>query len=167
MAASRSPPSHENPLEKDWNRLNEPMGNPNYPAHLQPPTAMNQPPPIEFDKPKPIEDIDNQVIPTLKGGGKSNQPPEYAPGEEHKQEEYKNGEPIAPDKQGQAQPLIAIFGEPNIRKIFSRTWGLREEGISNVEDEILNMNKYDESEAFTGGIGVVRNTIGDKISGVC
>ena len=26
---------------------------------------------------------------------------------------------------------------------------------------------YDESEAFVGGIGVVRNTVGDKISGVC
>ena len=26
---------------------------------------------------------------------------------------------------------------------------------------------YEESEAFTGGIGVVKCTIGDKISGVC
>ena len=26
---------------------------------------------------------------------------------------------------------------------------------------------YDEADAFVGGIGVVRNTIGDKISGVC
>ena len=91
---------------------------------------------------------------------------EYAPGEEYKEHEAAEGEPIAADKLGQAQPLINVFGEPNIRKIFSRTWGLREEGITNIEDEILNQNKYDPAAAFVGGVGVARNTVSDKISGV-
>ena len=47
-----------------------------------------------------MEDIDNQVV--GRGAGNSNQPPEYAPGEENKYEEYKDGEPIAPDKLGAA-----------------------------------------------------------------
>ena len=45
----------------------------------------------------------------------------------------KNGEPIAADKRGIAMPLVDVFGEPVIRKIFSRTWNLREEGIGEVE----------------------------------
>lgn len=48
------------------------------------------------------------------------------------------GEPITPKDMAAAQPLINIFGEPPIRKIFSRTWNLREEGISEVEEFILS-----------------------------
>jgi len=51
--------------------------------------------------------------------------------------------------------------------IFSRTWALREKGIDEIEDMILNQNKFDEGEAFVGGVGVVRHTISDKIIGVC
>lgn len=51
--------------------------------------------------------------------------------------------------------------------IFSRTWGLREKGIDQIENEILDQNKFDEAEAFVAGVGVVRHTIGDKIIGVC
>ena len=80
---------------------------------------------------------------------------EYAPGEEFNEEEAKNGEPIAADKRQAAQPLIDVFGEPVIRKIFSRTWALREKGIDEIEDDILNANKFDEAEAFVAGVGVV------------
>jgi len=92
---------------------------------------------------------------------------EYAPGEEFNEEEAKHGEPISADKRSIAQPLIDVFGEPLIRMIFSRTWGLRERGIEQIEDEILNQNKFEEAEAFVAGVGVVRHTIGDKIIGVC
>lgn len=68
---------------------------------------------------------------------------------------------------GAAQPLIDVFGEPIVRKIFSRTWALREQGIDQVEDVILNQNKIDEAEAFVAGVAVVRHTIADKIIGVC
>lgn len=92
---------------------------------------------------------------------------EYAPGEEFNEEEAKNGEPISADKRGAAQPLIDVFGEPAIRKIFSRTWALREKGIDEIENEILNNNRIDEAEAFVAGVAVVHHTITDKIIGVC
>ena len=44
---------------------------------------------------------------------------------------------------------------------------MREDGITTIEEEILHKRMYDEADAFVGGIGVVKNTIGDKISGVC
>ena len=62
-----------------------------------------------------------------------------------------------------AQPLINVFGESPIRKIFSSTWGLREDGIAEVEDQVLSTGRPDQ---FTAGIGVVKETLGDKISGV-
>ena len=69
--------------------------------------------------------------------GFNNGPSEYAPGEEHLAEEYKNGEPIKANKRDVAQPLIEAFGESSIRKIFSSTWGLREDGIGEVEDQVV------------------------------
>jgi len=50
----------------------------------------------------------------------------YAPGEEFNEDEDINGEPITPGLMAIAAPLIDVFGEPVIRKIFSRTWNLRE-----------------------------------------
>ena len=50
--------------------------------------------------------------------------------------------------------------------VFSRTWGLREKGIDEIEDMILNRNMFDEAEAFVAGVDLVRNTISDKIIGV-
>ena len=107
-------------------------------------------------------------MPALKAGAGSNNPPEYAPGEEYLAEEAQNGEPISADKRAIAQPLIDVFGEPMIRKIFSRTWSLREGGISEIEESILGA-KYsaDEGLAFVAGVAVVRHTITDKIMGVC
>ena len=92
---------------------------------------------------------------------------EYAPGEEFNEEESKSGEPITADIRGAAQPLINIFGEPVVRMLFSRTWALREKGIDQIEDAVLNKNQFDEAEAFVAGVGVVRHTISDKIIGVC
>jgi hypothetical protein len=33
-----------------------------------------------------------------------------------------------------AQPLIDVFDEQAIRKIFSKTWTLREQGINEIEN---------------------------------
>ena len=51
--------------------------------------------------------------------------------------------------------------------IFSSTWALREKGIDQIEDEVLNQNSFDEGQAFVAGVGVVRQTISDKIVSVC
>ena len=60
-----------------------------------------------------------------------------------------------------------MYGEQLVRMIFSRTWALREKGIEQIENDTLNMNKFDESDAFVAGVSVVRHTISDKIIGVC
>ena len=66
-----------------------------------------------------------------------------------------------------AAPLIELFGEPVIRKIFSRTWNLREQGIAEIEEEILRGYKSDVTETFLGAVSIVKHTINDKIIGVC
>lgn len=76
------------------------------------------------------------------------------------------GEPISPNNMAVAQPLINVFGEPPIRKIFSRTWNLREEGIAEIEDSIMSGRPNNVTEVFTACIAVVKLTIGDKIVGV-
>jgi hypothetical protein len=60
--------------------------------------------------------------------------------------------------------MIAVFGDSNVRKVFSKTWQLREEGISTIESEIINDGQYNEAKAFVNGIGIVRYTVGDKMA---
>jgi len=91
----------------------------------------------------------------------------YAPGEEFDEDEELNGEPITPAMMAIAAPLIELFGEPVIRKIFSRTWNLREQGIAEIEEEILRGYKSDITETFIGAVSIVKQTINDKIIGVC
>jgi hypothetical protein len=76
------------------------------------------------------------------------------------------GEPILPKDMAAAQPLIDVFGEPSIRKIFSRAWNLREEGIAEIEDQIMQGRPTNPSEVFYHGITIVKQTIADKIVGV-
>ncbi len=61
----------------------------------------------------------------------------YAPGEEFNEDEELNGEQITPAMMAIAAPLIDVFGEPVIRKVFSRTWNLREQGLAEIEEEIM------------------------------
>ena len=91
----------------------------------------------------------------------------YAPGEEFDEDDELNGEPITPAMMAIAAPLIELFGEPVIRKIFSRTWNLREQGIAEIEEEILRGYKSDITETFLGAVSIVKHTINDKIIGVC
>jgi len=65
-----------------------------------------------------------------------------------------------------AQPLIEAFGEPSIRKIFSRAWNLREEGLSEIEEQIMQGRGPSQQEIFFQGMTVVKQTIVDKIVGV-
>ena len=66
-----------------------------------------------------------------------------------------------------AQPMISAFGSANVNKVFSKTWQFREEGITTIENEILNEGKYpNEAQAFVNGMGVVRYTVGDKMAQV-
>lgn len=60
--------------------------------------------------------------------------------------------------------MLSIFQESDVKKVFSKTWQLREEGISNIENMILNETPSNEAKAFVNGIGIVRYTIGDKMA---
>jgi len=57
-------------------------------------------------------------------GRGNNEPPQDYGGEEdeREEEEDKEAEPLTGEKIKQAEPLIQIFREPNVRKIFSKTW---------------------------------------------
>ena len=60
--------------------------------------------------------------------------------------------------------MVIVFGEPPVRKVFSKTWQFREEGINNIESLILNEGGLNEGKAFVNGIGVVRYTVQDKMA---
>lgn len=122
---------------------------------------------LQPKKPEVPLNVDDQVLPAITQANAGQGPSEYAPGEEFNEEEFKSGEPIAPDKRDVAHPLIDVFGEQTVRKIFSRTWALREEGIGEVEDMILGGKVNDINHGFISSISVIKETIGDKISGVC
>lgn len=72
---------------------------------------QNQP-----QEPKGPINVDDQVIPAL---NQKKKPQEYEYGEEEAKDE---AEPIPGDKMEIARPLIQAFGEPTVRKIFSKTW---------------------------------------------
>lgn len=80
----------------------------------------------------------------------------YAPGEEFNEDEELNGEPITPAMMAIAAPLIEIFGEPVIRKVFSRTWNLREQGLAEIEEEIMRGYKSDITDTFLAAVTIVK-----------
>ncbi len=66
-----------------------------------------------------------------------------------------------------SQPLIDIFGEQVVRKLFSKTWQFREEALNIIEEEAVNNGRnYDSDELFVNSIGAVRFTIQDKMAQV-
>lgn len=61
-------------------------------------------------------------------------------------------------------PLIQLFGEDSVRKIYSRTWQYREEGLNEIEGMLLNEGVQDEAKGFVNGVAVAKLTIGDKMA---
>ena len=60
--------------------------------------------------------------------------------------------------------MMQVFDPQDVKKVFSKTWQLREEGINNIENLVLNEGGVNESKAFVNGIGVVRYTVSDKMA---
>lgn len=73
-------------------------------------------------------------------------------------------EELSAENRKAAEPLVDMFGEGEIRKLFSKTWQLRDEAISSIEAMV--MNERDQDGAFVNGVGVVRFTVQDKMAGV-
>lgn len=115
-------------------------------------------------KPAGPLNVDDMVIPAITGGA-GNQMTEY-PEEDPRNHELA-AEELSGDNRKAAQPLIDMFGEQVVRKLFSRTWQLKEEALGEVEDEVLNnQRKYNREEAFVNAVGAVRFAITDKMAQV-
>jgi len=61
--------------------------------------------------------------------------------------------------------LIDLYGEQLVRKLFSKTWQLREEALNEIEEE-SSAGRYGDEEAFVNGVGAVKLTVQDKMAGV-
>jgi hypothetical protein len=53
-----------------------------------------------------------------------------------------------------------------VRKIFSKTWQFRDEGLNDVEQMVMEREVSDEAKGFVNAIGAVRFTLGDKMAQV-
>lgn len=105
------------------------------------------------------EDIDEQVIPAARNkgipqdggiiGGGDNRPTEV--------------EDIVGEDVKLASPLIPVFGEDAIKKLFSKNWANRENGLIEVEQAFLSNPDYD---SVTAALGVAAQGIKDKIGQV-
>ena len=51
-------------------------------------------------------------------------------------EEEVKTEEISPDNMKYAEPLIPVFGEDVIKKMFSNKWTIREEGLKACDDYV-------------------------------
>jgi len=68
-----------------------------------------------------------------------------------------------------AEPFIRIFGEETMRKIFSKSWALREQGLKEIEKHVLSKKGGPSGvkDSMLGGtLGVAGFVIGDKIAQV-
>ena len=61
-----------------------------------------------------------------------------------------------------AEQLIPIFGEDVVKKMFSRPWAIREEGLKECED-IVKKNGNDQSY-FQAALNAAGQAMGDKIA---
>lgn len=87
---------------------------------------------------------DEQVIPTLTGRpAKKDGQAEGNHGGGGDQEEGKVEE-ISPENMKYAEQLIPVFGEDIVKKMFSRPWAIREEGLKECED-IVKKNGNDQT----------------------
>jgi hypothetical protein len=81
---------------------------------------------------------DDTVIPTLlKGPGEKKK--NLYEGEDFGPDAFPEGkstlgEDIAPENMKYAEPLMPIFGEEMVRKMYSKSWPTRDEGLKQCED---------------------------------
>ena len=112
------------------------------PSHMQQHPKMQQQQQQDFGRePTPQQiptkqapiDVDNQVLPAMTGAGAGNPPQEYENDQGPNMQEME-AEPITGENAINAEPLIRFFGEEHVRKIFSKTWQNRDNGIKALED---------------------------------
>ena len=75
------------------------------------------------------------VIPAMKKGGNQNQLSEY-PDDEDSRNNINEAEALSSEDRKAAGPIIDAYGEEVAKKIFSKSWQLREEGLTEIDDSI-------------------------------
>jgi centrosomal protein CEP104 len=106
------------------------------------------------------EDIDEQVIPAARNRGG---PPEDGGIIASEEGGPSEAEDITGEDIKIAQPLIPVFGENTIKKLFSKNWANRENAILETE-EVFNSNP--DPDTVTAALGVAAQGIKDKIGQV-
>lgn len=61
-----------------------------------------------------------------------------------------------------AEALIPVFGEEVVKKMFSRPWAVRDEGLKQCEDHV-KQNGNDQS-VFQAALSASGQAMGDKIA---
>lgn len=113
-------------------------------------------------------DVDAQVIPAIGGGDAGGGMKEYENEEAEAAGKNAEAEPVSGQNAINAEPLVAFFGESLIRKIFSKDWHLRDNGIKELQDAILQERAFDRDReaCFVNAVGAVRYTVQDKMASV-
>ena len=104
--------------------------------------------------------IDEQVIPTVRNKGGQLEEGGIIPGEE---KQPTQAEDIVGDNIKIAMPLIPVFGEETIKKLFSKNFANRENWIIEVEG-VVNSNP--DPDTITAALGVAAQGLKDKIGQV-
>jgi len=60
-----------------------------------------------------------------------------------------------------AESLIPVFGEEMIKKVFSKPWAVREEGLKECEDYIKH--RSNDLAVFQAGLNLSSQAMADKI----
>ena len=115
-------------------------------------------------KPQGPIDVDALVIPTMQAGAGMNQMSEYPEGQDPNQNDKQIEDLNFEDRKNQAT-LIECFGEMAVRKLMSRTWQNREQGLEEIE-EVATSGELPEEDSFVNGVGAVKVTVADKMAGV-
>jgi hypothetical protein len=62
-----------------------------------------------------------------------------------------------------AEALIPVFGEEVVKKMFSRPWAIREEGLKECEDIVMKSGGADQ-QIFQAALSAAGQAMGDKIA---
>ena len=119
---------------------------------------------IERDINQPF---DEQVIPTLNNNNNGKPTAFDMDSGVTYDEPIYNAEPLTGNSANYAEPLVPFLGEDICRKIFSKNWNAREEGMTTLETETTRdsgvLNSQDPGALFAAVMGAVSYTVSDKI----
>lgn len=113
---------------------------------------------------------DEQVIPTVASG--KNPAQIYEEDDEEGPKNVSNSpEPLGMQQAKLAEPFIHILTDKICKRIFSKTWQFREEGLGIIMNEVSGSSSeifanLDNPDIYTGTLGAIRHTLGDKVAQV-